>query len=250
MAADEAAAVETLVILHDFLIQHQDGHEAPEDSEMVHDMPYSQAGAYHGQHVPLHGMQSQASSLHQGMQASPWAWQQQHQFPTWSAWPLYSSNEPGPGHQYQSYPYDQSWGFQEDCSVGPSLEYDKQPRPTTWQPDTDTDQGSAASRKYWKLGKLGRGPETEAEKVQMLWWLLPSPWLSLPLHTIRLGPCRLYCTIAPQLMMLDHIHNIYVPMQEKRMRVIQAKQFSEAIRQYNMYQVRLQWQAKVTLAGN
>ncbi|KAK9852832.1 hypothetical protein WJX84_005857 [Apatococcus fuscideae] len=70
----------------------------------------------------------------------------------------------------------------------PSLEYDKQPRPTAWQPYTDAEFQAVATKKYWKLGKLGRGPESDAEK-------------------------------------------------EKRLRVMQAKEFSEHIRRHNMYQI-------------
>ncbi|KAK9833001.1 hypothetical protein WJX74_004012 [Apatococcus lobatus] len=183
--ADEAAAFEILVVLHDFLIEQQDwqqeeNRDEPSCSQSLHSEQYA------AQHLFQESLPWSAGHVQPTMMPS---WQQQQQQQQYGIWQHEScmpdlTAQGDPQSLYYENPHEQHV----DADLSPCLEYDKQPRPIVWQPYTDTDFQPAAPRKYWKLGKLGRGPESEADK-------------------------------------------------EKRLRKIHAKEFSEQIRQHNMYQM-------------
>ncbi len=175
MAADEAAAVEILVVLHDFLVEHQEAQASPEQLEYERDLPHTMSEAYHEQQSPSHAVPSPGwdyPPLNQSVQGNPLPWQAHQQLSPWQPWAPNSSSfvSPDGWAAYQPAWNDQSWEQDDGHHLGPSLEYDKQPRPTSWQPNVDTDCGGAASKKYWKLGKLGRGPESDADKVCLMEW--------------------------------------------------------------------------------
>ena len=169
--ADEAAAVKILVILHDFLIDQQERQQDIEvsDAELepslhLHPNPFATVAAQHIFHESLPW-----TAAHMKLPIAPprQDWQQQQQ--QWRETPWqYSTFMPDYAAEdlqqslHNKDPYEQT---DDPCQLGPSLEYDKQPRSIDWQPYTDTEFQAAAPRKYWKLGKLGRGPESYTEKV-------------------------------------------------------------------------------------
>lgn len=162
--ADEAAAVEMLMMLHDFLIEQQEWQEG--DSHLVEEDPEQSAS----QHLFQNSLPWVAMDL---QQTSAPAWEQLQESgirqPN-NLLPQSIAHETQQSLQWMQ--YEPPCESQEGPSLGPSLEYDKQPRPTSWQPYTDVEFQQAAPRRYWKLGKLGRGPESDAEKVTNLSLLL------------------------------------------------------------------------------